>query len=264
MGKLTSNRVYLDYNSTSPLARSVKNWLGEGDFLFANPSSSHSSGKKSDRFIRQTREYLFDFFNLSNLDYELFFHSGATEGINTLIRGACSYWNIKGKKVSFYCSKVDHSCVVNLKEQISQAGNEVIFFDVDENGDFDQKNLIDLINRSSKENIRLLNYTWVNNENGVVWPLENLSEIKAKTGCLISVDSVQAPGKIVNWWNINSVADTYSFSPHKFGAFKGIGFSFFKNKYKFDPLIVGGGQQKGWRSGTGNALCIYSINRALE
>ncbi len=261
MARLINNRYYFDYNATSPLANSVIDWLPNGDLLFANPSSIHSSGKKSKRFINETKNFLRDTFS-TPVEYKLFFHSGASEGINSLVKGFAQKRYAEGERVHFVHSAVDHSCVYNLRDELELYGHEVSTFGVDANGDYDLEEIISLLNKSDKP--KLLNFTWVNNENGVVWNLDDLTRIKEETNCFIHVDAVQSVGKIENWNKLNNVVDAYTFSGHKFGAMKGVGFSFVKETYNFCSLIRGGGQQEGMRSGTENTTGIYSMKLALE
>lgn len=258
--KLINSRFYFDYNATSPLAPSVKEWISKGDLLFANPSSVHSSGKKTKRFLNQTREFLFELFSLK--DYQLFFHSGASEGINTLVKGHAQSAFKEGERIHFIFSSSDHSAVANLKEELELYGHKVHTFDPKENGDFPYEKVATLLN--SLDGQKLLNYTWVNNESGVVWPLEDVIKLKQETGCKVHVDAVQAVGKIEQWTNVSSELDSYTFSGHKFGAMKGVGFSFVKQSYKFCPMVRGGGQQDALRSGTENTTAIYTIKLALE
>lgn len=261
MARLINNRYYFDYNATSPLANSVIDWLPNGDLLFANPSSIHSSGKKSKRFINDTRNFLKETFSIP-ADYKLFFHSGASEGINSLVKGFAQKFFANGERIHFVHSEVDHSCVYNLKDELELYGHEVSTFGVDKNGDYDIEEIISLLNKSNRP--KLLNFTWVNNENGVVWNLDDLIRIKEETNCYVHVDAVQSIGKIEKWNELNHLVDAYTFSGHKFGAMKGVGFSFVKELFPFCSLIRGGGQQEGMRSGTENTTGIYSIKLALE
>ncbi|EQC46437.1 aminotransferase, class V [Bacteriovorax sp. BSW11_IV] len=258
--KLTNNRFYFDYNATSPLAESVTSWLSSGDLPFGNPSSIHSSGKLSKRYINETREFLYQTFGLN--DFRLFFHSGATEGINSIVRGLAYELFKNSEKLTFICSPTDHSCIYNLKEELELFGHQFVVFDIDENGEFSYENLRDLI--KAQTNKVLLNYTFVNNESGVVWPLDMAVSLKEETGCFVHVDAVQAVGKIKEWQELSEKIDAFTFSAHKFGAMKGIGFSFMRTDFPFHSLIRGGGQQEGLRSGTENVHAIYSIKLALE
>jgi cysteine desulfurase len=264
--KLTNNnssRVYLDYNATSPLAPSVREWLAKGDFYFGNPASVHSTGKRSKRAINETIDFLFRATGLSNKDFNLFFHSGATEGINALCRGLATKCLEKNEKFYFFYANTDHSAVHRSADEIARLGFEIHALKVDKNGDLLLDEAIGLIN-SCQDGTKLFNFTTVNNESGVVWPLELAKIIKEKTGCLIHVDAVQAPGKIENSLKLMKEIDAYTFSAHKFGAMKAVGFSFVKTDFQFVPLVRGGGQQGGLRSGTENPDGVYSIKLALE
>jgi cysteine desulfurase len=260
-----SNRFYFDYNATSPLSRKVTDYLHSGDFLFGNPASLHSSGKKSKKFINETIDYLYEVFNLKNDTHKLFFHSGASEGINSIFKGLAFKFFKEKKKVSFFFSTVDHACVIQLKEDLESFGHTVHFFSVDKNGLFDQVDLIkNILKETGEGRESYINYTYVNNETGVVWPLEWAEEIKKETQAFVHVDAVQIVGKIPNWEMLSPKLDAYTFSGHKFGALKGIGFSFVNKSTEFSPLIVGGTQQDGLRAGTENALGVYTIKLALH
>jgi cysteine desulfurase len=262
--KSISSRYYLDYNATSPLSKSVINFLGSGDFIFGNPSSIHTTGKKSKKFINGTIEYLLKLFQLSPTEFSLIFHSGATEGINSFFKGIALHSFKNKKKCAFFFSVVDHSAVINLEEDLVALGHEVYFFNVNHNGEFDLAILIDQIKNISLSGIQaIVNYTYVNNESGIVWPLERALKIKNETGALVHVDAVQLVGKIENWNKILPELDAYTFSGHKFGAMKSVGFTVQKKSLILSPWIIGGGQQAGLRAGTENALGIFSLKLAL-
>ena len=104
----------------------------------------------------------------------------------------------------------------------------------------------------------------MNNETGIVRPLSEAEQLKNIEGVEIICDAVQSPGKTEHWRELSSSLDSYTYSAHKFGALKGIGFTFVKDAYKFKSHIVGGGQQNGMRSGTENVLSVQTIKLAIE
>ena len=110
----TSNRLYLDYNATSPFSKSVLQFLKEGDFLFGNPSSLHFTGKLANRYMKETKEFLFNLFQL-DINHKLIFHSGATEGINFFFRSLILEMFKSGHRPVFLFSAVDHSAAYNQK-----------------------------------------------------------------------------------------------------------------------------------------------------
>ncbi|MBC7713108.1 MAG: aminotransferase class V-fold PLP-dependent enzyme [Rhizobacter sp.] len=265
MERSISNRFYFDYNATSPLSKRVIDFLHSGDFLFGNPASLHQSGKRSKKFINEACDFIYHLFNLKPETHRLMFHSGASEGINSVFKGLAYKFFKEKKKVSFFFSTVDHACVVQLKDDLELLGHHVHFFPVDKNGLFNQKSLIkSILHETSEGRESFMNYTFVNNETGVVWPLQWAEEIKKETNAFIHVDAVQAAGKIPNWDMLSDKIDAYTFSGHKFGALKGIGFSFINKEVEFSPLIVGGTQQDGQRAGTENALGVHSLKLALH
>lgn len=265
MERSISNRFYFDYNATSPLSDRVKDFVHSGDSLFGNPASLHQTGKKSKRAIIEVSDYLFAYFNLDKVLYRLIFHSGATEGINTFFKGVALKHFEKKEKATFFFSTVDHACVYQHKEFLSLLGHDVFFFDVNQEGQFEREVLVAKILEAQKKSAKVyMNYTYMNNETGVIWPLEWASEIKKQTEVLVHVDAVQIVGKMADWQNLLNSLDAYTFSAHKFGALKGVGFTFVKDRVEFMPLIHGGSQQNSLRSGTENALGVYSIKLALS
>ncbi len=263
MEKLISS-FYCDYNSTSPWAQDVKDFVAQGDFLFANPSSKHKSGRLAAKAVAQSRLFLSKHFSSLDSTHDLFFHSGATEGIYTLLVKSAQNFDRKNKKVTFFYSKTDHLAVLESFKELSLQGHLIKDYQIDKDTGLDLDQLILDIKKAQKNGPVILNWTWVNNETGMVLPLSLLKKIKDQCTILVHVDAVQAVGKIPNWNDLLKDVDAYTFSGHKFGALKGIGFSFYRKDFNFLPLLVGGGQQNGIRGGTENVLGIKSIELALN
>jgi cysteine desulfurase len=249
---MKTKRLYLDYNSTAPLAKKVKESILSDDYPFSNPSSQHSSGKRSNKLVNEAKEFIYNFFGIDESKYNLLFHSGATEGINTVLN--TSTFNY------LFHFKSDHPCVLAVGE--IQKDNSSIL-SILEDGRFDIPDIINKVNETNTTKNKWLNYTYINNETGVVWPLELALKIKNDTNCFIHVDAVQMIGKTRNVTLLNGL-DAYTFSGHKFGALKGIGFSFIIKDAQVLPLIIGGGQQNNLRSGTVNLNGILSLVDALK
>lgn len=259
-------RLYLDYNATSPLSKSVLNWLKSGDLLFANPSSQHSHGKKSRKLINEARSRLYEVFGKSESSTALFFHSGATEAFTTFAHSFSEMARLQGKELLICSSSIDHPAVTSLAERYW--GSHVHTYELKKNPDLTNswdENYQALLDK--KENnpdlIILYHHLWVHNETGLVSPLNDLQKMKSIPDLYVHVDAVQAPGKIPEWRELNE-GDIWTFSAHKFGALKGIGFSFMKKSFAFYPLISGGGQQQNLRSGTENPQGVKSITLALD
>lgn len=258
-------RLYLDYNATSPLSQSVIDWLKSGDVLFANPASQHSHGKASRKLINEARTKIYSTFKRSEKDTKLFFHSGATEAFFTFTYSFSEMARLSGKELLVCYSKIDHPAVTTLADRYW--GPHVKFLELKLGSDlsYDHTKNFQII-KDKKENnpdlIVLYHHLWVHNETGFVSPLSELQKLKTIPDVYIHVDAVQVPGKIPEWRDL-SVGDIFSFSAHKFGALKGIGFSFFPASLSFVPLISGGGQQTNLRSGTENPQGVRSIALAL-
>lgn len=251
-----NSRIYLDYNATSPLSQKVIDFLGKGDLPFANPASIHTTGKSVRSLIEKNKTTILETFGAQN--FNIVFTSGATEGINTV-------FNSLGKDDALLYASTDHPAVLESACMAMARDVYVESFNPDRNGDFNVDKICDQISqlKNKRKNV-LMNFTWVHNETGVIWPLALAAEIKKRTGCLVHIDAVQAVGKIPNWKELNLELDCYTFSAHKFGALKGLGFSLVNPNFNWTPLIVGGGQQFGHRSGTENLLGVKTIALALE
>ncbi len=240
--------------------------MKSGEFHFANPSSQHSAGKASRKIINEGREKIFRTFGKSEKDTRLFFHSGATEGISTIAHSFAEEARLSGKDLLICYSKIDHPAVSSLEE--SYLGPHVKFLELKRRDDLfynQNENYRVLLDR--KENnpdlIILVHHLWVHNETGHVSPLKELEKLKTIRDLYIHVDSVQAPGKVANWKELHQ-GDAWTFSGHKFGAMKGIGFTFFQKEMPFHSLLTGGGQQGSLRSGTENTQGVHSIALALS
>jgi len=258
-------RLYLDYNATSPLSHSVLDWLKSGDVLFANPSSQHSDGKSSRKSVNEARSFIYKTFNRNEATTRLFFHSGATEGIHTFAYSFAETARLSGKDLLICTSKVDHPAVASLEEKYF--GAHVKFFELkrDKNLHYLHDENFEALKDKKDNNPDLMilyHHLWVHNETGQVSSLEQLQKFKTIPDLYIHVDAVQVPGKIPEWKNL-LIGDVFTYSAHKFGSLKGIGFSFFDSKIPFHPLIMGGAQQGNLRSGTENTQGIKSISLAL-
>lgn len=258
--KLNVERLYLDYNATSPLSQSVLDWLRSGDLLFANPASQHSSGKASRKIINETRAQIFQTFNKTEKETQLYFHSGATEAISTFAYSFSEWARVNHRKFIICYSKLDHPAVSSLAEKYPSFELKVTKDLVYDHGF--NLNQIKELKAADPELIILYHHLWVHNETGIISELKALEEFKNIPDLYLHIDAVQAPGKIVDWKKL-SVGDIFSFSTHKFGSLKGLGFSFYPKSMPFIPMITGGGQQSS-RSGTENALGIKTISLALN
>jgi cysteine desulfurase len=259
-------RLYLDYNATSPLSRSVIDWLKSGDFLFANPASQHSDGKASRKRLSEARAFVYRCFGQREADARLFFHSGATEAFHTLAYSFSETARLAGRDLLICVSRLDHPAVTSLQEKYF--GPHVKFFELKRGRNLRYRHAenFEALRDRKDDNPELLilyHHLWVHNETGQVSPLEELRDLRGVPDLTIHVDAVQAPGKIPDWRCL-AEGDVWSFSAHKFGALKGVGFTFLRAGVPFHPLILGGGQQTNLRSGTENVQGVISAHLALR
>ncbi len=257
----TQPRVYLDYNSTSPLATSVKEYLANGDFDFANPSALHTRGRQARKSLSQIKEKTLGFFSGRDSDL-LINHSGATEAINLLFKSKAYTAFIENKKIFFAVMATDHSCVLSQKEFCQSLGHKFEIIPVDSIGQINKEKLLfDLMQFSGE---KFVNLTAVNNESGVALPRNEFDFLRDVPDLFLHIDAAQLPFKLSHWNFLSSVPSAYTFSSHKFGGVKGHGFTLLRqSEKKIHSIISGGGQQMGYRSGTENILAAECTLLAL-
>ncbi len=255
------NRIYLDYNSTTPVDERVLNaMLPYFSKEFGNPSSVHSYGSNAKAALDKAREQVAEFLGAS--PNEIVFTSGGTEANNLAIFGTTNERDPKSPK-HIITTKTEHESVLMPVMQLEKTGYEVTYLGVDSGG---TPNIEEL-----KENIRestvLISTMYANNETGTITPLKEIAGIANNHGITFHSDSVQASGKIAI--NINDLGvDTLSISSHKFYGPKGTGALYIrggplKNR-SFAPTLYGGGQERGMRSGTENVGAIVGFGKACE
>lgn len=261
-------RYYCDFNASTPLSPSVIDWLAKGDIPYANPSSLHSSAQSVRRKINTIRQFFLDSFSLND-SHILFFHSGATEGINTIIQGLAKNAT-KNKQIFYYFyAQTDHSVNRNLAKFITDIGHEAHLIPINVNGDLNIDQLIENIKEKIPQSAwnpqqLFINILHVNNETGVIWPLPLLEKLVVLFNPHIHVDCSQSITRSEFPKVLAKYILSYTFCGHKFGALKGAGLSLLAKNVKIPPLLIGGNQESNLRSGTENTLGIYSLELAYQ
>lgn len=264
--KSTNNRIYLDYNATAPLSDSVVEFLRKGQFLFANTSSPHQSGKSSKKELELCSNYILNFFNVKN-DFEILYHSGASEAASIILKSYFLQSYIKKRKLLYVYSLSDHACSYNQVSFLNELSLDS--FEIILNNDglinfHETKSEIKKWLKSNPEGTVILSLTHVNSETGIVNSLSQIAEFKKiNPKTFIHLDCVQSIGKIRDFNKLSKEIDFYTFSGHKFGALKGVGFSLIKKDLKLLKIIDGGNQQD-FRAGTINLTGIISMKIALN
>jgi len=227
--------IYLDYQATTPLAPEAREamlpWLSaEGS---ANPHSSHAAGRAAKAAIEYARDQVSALLPSGG---RLFFTSGATEAANWALRGFGNG--------GIAMPTTEHACVRDTALWLGKRGHDVTMIPVDSDG------LVD--GQAVPEGTRLIAAMLVNNEIGVIQPIATLAAQAHERGALLFCDAVQAFGRVA----IPDGCDMIAISAHKIHGPKGIGALWVRDGVSLDPLMLGGGQEGGERSGTlSPALC---------
>lgn len=222
---------------------------------FGNTSSSHIIGEKTKKAVEQSREFISGLLNAKPTD--LIFTSGATESINLAIKGIAEAYSNKGKHI--ITTQTEHSAVLDVCKHLEKKGFEIEYLSVDREGLIDLNELSDKI----REDTILVSIIYVNNETGVMQPINQIGEICRNKNVPFFADATQAVGKLsidVNKLNV----DLMCFSGHKFYGPKGIGGLYCRKNVKLEALIHGGGHERGLRSGTLNVPGIVGLAKAFE
>ena len=222
---------------------------------YGNPSSLHMKGVEAERYVKAAREKIAK--TLKVTEKEIIFTSGGTESNNLAILGTAFANRRAGNRI--ITTAVEHASVANPMKFLEEEGFEVIYLPVDENGVISLKDLEEAL---SDQTI-LVSLMHVNNEIGAVEPVEEAAALVHEKcpKALVHVDAIQSYGKF-RIYPKKSGIDLLSVSGHKIHGPKGSGFLYVKEKTKIKPIIYGGGQQNGMRSGTENVPGIAGLGEA--
>ncbi|KAK5661276.1 hypothetical protein OQA88_11170 [Cercophora sp. LCS_1] len=239
--------IYLDMQATTPVDPRVLDammpfYTGE----YGNPHSrTHAYGWESEKAVEEAREHIAAL--ISADPKEIIFTSGATESNNMSIKGVARFFGRSGKKKHIITCQTEHKCVLDSCRHLQDEGFEVTYLPVENTGLID----LDKLREAIRPETALVSIMAVNNEIGVVQPLEEIGKLCREKKVFFHTDAAQAVGKIpmdVNAMNI----DLMSISSHKIYGPKGIGACYVRRRprVRLDPIISGGGQERGLRSGT--------------
>jgi cysteine desulfurase len=248
-------RVYLDYNSTSPLYPEVLEtmhpYLKEH---FGNPSNLHSYGRETREAIENARVQVAELLNAS--PEEIFFTSGGTEANNWAVKGTAYNREDKGHII---CSPVEHGSVLSTCNYLQSRGYDVTFIDVDSYGMVDP----DVIKQAIKKNTILITVMHSNNEAGTIEPIAEIAKIAQEAGVYFHTDAVASAGKVK--LDVKKLGvDLLVISAHKIHGPKGSGALYIKNGTKLAPIIHGGHHEHGIRAGTENLYGIVGFGKACS
>ena len=224
---------------------------------YGNPSSLHKKGVESEKYVRYAKEVIAKCMKVQ--EKEILFTSGGTESDNIALIGG-AYANCRAGR-HIITTRIEHPAVLQTCAYLEEQGFAVTYLPVDAKGVI---SLADL-ERAMTPNTILVSIMHTNNEVGAVQPIEQAGELikRINPNTLFHVDAVQGFGKYRIYPKRMHI-DLLSVSAHKIHGPKGVGFLYINEKAKVRPIIFGGGQQKGMRSGTENVPGIAGMARAIE
>lgn len=248
--------VYLDNSATTkPYDEAVSVMCDVMASNYGNPSSLHSLGKRAEDLLNESRSVLAK--SIGSRDDEFYFTSGGTESNNIAIIGYAMANKREGNRI--ITQRTEHAAVLEPFKHLEAQGFDVVYIGVTADGVPDLDELKNAINQSTI----LASFMYVNNENGAVFPIDEISSMLDGSKCALHVDAVQAYGKLpVNVKKLG--CHMLTISSHKIHGPNGIGGLYVKRGTKINPIVFGGNQEKGLRSGTENIASAAAFAKASE
>lgn len=254
--------IYLDHHATTPVdEKVVEEMTPYFTESYGNPASEdHIFGAKAKQAVNQARERVSEAVNCR--EEEIIFTSGATESNNLAIRGAADYAADHDKGSHIITAVTEHEAVLEVCEDLETDGFDVTYLPVDENGKVDPADIEDAI----RDETILISIMAANNEIGTIAPIKEIGEIAKENEVFFHTDAVQALGYLPI--DVEDMGiDLMSISAHKIYGPKGVGALYVRRrnpKVKLNPLVHGGGHERGWRSGTLNVPAIVGFGKAVQ
>lgn len=242
--------IYLDNAATTPLDEAVLNEMVKTSLSFGNPSAYYDYGYEVADILKHCRENIAS--SIHCISTEIYFTSGGTESDNWALRFVAPGSHI-------ITTAIEHHAILNTCKYLEKCGVDVTYIQPDKYGLVH----VEDIESAIRPNTKLISVMAANNEIGTIQPIHDIGVLAAAKNMVFHVDAVQAYGHIpvdVNFDNI----DMLSVSAHKFNGPKGVGFLYISNRIPLQPMIYGGGQQRGMRPGTENVMGIVGMSKAQE
>ncbi|MFP3868325.1 MAG: cysteine desulfurase family protein [Desulfobacteraceae bacterium] len=246
--------IFLDYNATTPIAPEVA--AGINQYIseeFGNPSSAYALGQRARAAVEQARQQMAAL--LGCQPREIVFLSCASEANNTVLKGVAH--RLAGQGNHIITTQIEHPAVLNPCLFLMEQGFEVTFVPVDRRGLVDP----DDVRRALTSRTILISVMHANNETGAIQPLAEIGALARKAGVWCHTDAAQSVGKIPVRVD-DLMVDFLTLAGHKFYAPKGIGALYVRTGCEFTPLLHGGGQEGGRRSGTENVIFAVALGIA--
>lgn len=248
--------IYLDYNSTTPIAEEVyKAMQPYFEVNFANPSSSYMLGVKAKEAVCQSRKQIASL--IAAKPEELFFTGTGSEANNTVLKGVAHSNKFKGKHI--VASTIEHPSIMEPLDYLKSHGLKITYVPVNSEG------LISVsdVEKALQEDTILVTIMHSNNEVGTLQPISEIGQLCKERNILLHTDASQSIGKVAI--NVNDLqVDFLTIAGHKLYAPKGIGALYLRNGLSVSPLIHGAKQENGLRAGTENVPYIVGLGKAAE
>jgi len=250
-------RIYLDHASAVPvdprILKFAEKYLHE---FFGNPSSLHSVGGEAKQIIDEARKKVAGLINAED-ENSIIFTSGATESNNLAIKGTAFKHIVRGKEVA--TSTIEHMSVLNPMKELQKSGFKLSVIPVDSEGIVDTKKL----KESLTQNTTVTSIMYANNEIGTIEPIREISQIVHEKGLFLHTDATAAAGRIPIDVQKDGI-DLLTLSSNDLYGPQGVGALYIKPKVKLQPILPGGGQERGLRSGTENLFAIAGMGEAAR
>lgn len=250
--------AYLDNSATTRCYEEVKDIVVKTMLEdYGNPSAMHTKGVQAEQYVKDAASKLARILKVT--EKEILFTSGGTESNNLALIGGAMANKRAGNHI--ITTAVEHAAVARPVEFLKEQGFDVTILPVDEQGVVK----LDVLEAALREDTILVSTMYVNNEVGSVMPVEKIAALvhEKSPKALYHVDAIQAFGKF-RIYPKKAGIDLLSVSGHKIHGPKGVGFLYISSKAKVQPIILGGGQQNGMRSGTDNVPGIAGLGVAAE
>ncbi|WNC13223.1 cysteine desulfurase family protein [Brevibacillus brevis] len=249
--------IYLDNSATTrPHPQVVETMKRAMESYYGNPSSLHQMGVEAETVLKQAREVAASY--LGCKPGEVIFTSGGTESNNTAIKGVAFQYQNRGKHI--ITTQVEHPAVYDVCKQLEGLGFTTTYLPVDRDG----RVSLEDVKKAMRPDTILVSVMYVNNELGTIQPVAEIGQwLKQFPKVLFHVDAVQAVGKIPLRLKDSGI-DLLSVSAHKFYGPRGVGILYKREGLIIHPLLMGGGQEGGVRSGTENLPAIAGMAKAIR
>jgi cysteine desulfurase len=253
-------QIYLDNNATTIVDPKVTEaMIPFFSEMYGNPNSLHSFGTEVHPYMKLAFDRLYEGIGAADED-DIIINSCASEGNNNVLKGVYHSLIRNGEKSEIITTSVEHPCVMEASRFLEELGATVHYLPVNEDGIVTVDTLAGYLD---PDKTALVSIMWANNETGLLFPVKELAEYCRERGVLFHTDAAQAIGKVpVDLQEVP--ADFLTFSGHKFHAPKGIGGLFIRGGRELPPLIHGGHQMGGLRSGTVNVPYLVGMGLAMQ